>query len=144
MPAARLELSSGAKDENMMTMNYYDGGNKGGNYRAKTGLSPHKNNCTRGKEEGARAVQCGAARRRALTVLVEQQDQVLPVEGVDGEEQSRALPRPEAQRDVLSSQRHVRVDEGSPGAAVPAHDVEFLERVGDGGGGPEAGRDLWE
>lgn len=79
-----------------------------------------------------------------LTVLVEQQRQVLPVEGVDGEQQSRTLPRPEAQRDVLSSQRHVGVDEGRPAASVPAQDVELLERVGDGRGGPEAGRDLWK
>lgn len=97
----------------------------------------HLPKTTRGREKGVRTVQCSA-----LTVLVEQQDQVFPVEGVDGEKQSRTLPRPEAQRDVLSSQRHVGVDERCPGAAVPAQNVEFLESVGDGRGGPEAGRDL--
>lgn len=79
-----------------------------------------------------------------LTVLVEQQHQIFPVEGVDGEQQSRTLPGPEAQRDVLSSQRHVRVDERRPPAAVPAQNVELLEGVGDGRGGSEDGRDLWE
>lgn len=42
LPAATVELSGEAKDENMMTMNYYDGGNKGGNYSAKTGLTSTK------------------------------------------------------------------------------------------------------
>lgn len=74
-----------------------------------------------------------------LTVLVEQQHQVFPVEGVDGEQQSRTLPRPEAQRDALASQRHIGVDERCPAASVPAQNVELLERVGDGRGGPEAG-----
>lgn len=132
----RVELSSGAKDENMMTMNYYGGGGERGNCSVKTGLSPHKNNGV--------CVWCGAVRCGPLTVLVEQQHQVFPVEGVDGEQQCRTLPRPEAQRDVLSSQRHVGVDERRPAAPVPAQDVELLERVGDGRGGPEAGRHLWK
>lgn len=79
-----------------------------------------------------------------LTALVEQQHQVFPVEGVDGEQQSGTLPRPEAQRDALSPQRHIGVDERRAPAAVPAQDVELLERVGDGRGGPEAGRHLWK
>lgn len=52
-------------------------------------------------------------------MLVDEQGQVLSVVGADVEQQSRTLVRPEAQGDVLSSQRHVRVDGGRQRAAVP-------------------------
>lgn len=43
-----------------------------------------------------------------ITILVEQQNQVLPLEGAHVEEQSRTLVGPEAQGDIFVSQRHVR------------------------------------
>ncbi len=66
-----------------------------------------------------------------LTVLVDEQGQVLSVVRADVEQQSRTLVGPEAQGDVLSSQRRVRVDGGRQSAAVPAQLVRLLEGVAD-------------
>lgn len=54
-----------------------------------------------------------------LTVLINEQSQILSVVGADIEQQSWTLVRPEAQGDVLSSQGHVTVDGGWQSAAVP-------------------------
>lgn len=64
-------------------------------------------------------------------MLVDEQGQVLSVVGADVEQHGRTLVRPEAQGDVLSSQRHVRVDGGRQSAAVPAQLVRLLEGVAD-------------
>lgn len=45
-------------------------------------------------------------------MAVDKQDQVFPVERADIEQQSWTLTGPEAQGDVLSSQRHVGVHRG--------------------------------
>lgn len=76
-----------------------------------------------------------------LTVLVEQQSQVLPVIGADEEEQSGTLAGPEAQGDVFCSQAHVRDDGGGQGAAAPVQLVQhrLLEGVADGRSRLEAG-----
>ena len=66
-------------------------------------------------------------------MIVDEQGQVLPVERVNVEQQSRTLTGPEAQGDVFSFQRHIRVDGGRQGAAVPAEFIGLLEVVGDGG-----------
>lgn len=66
-------------------------------------------------------------------MLVDEQGQVLSVVGADVEQQSRTLVRPEAQRDVLSSQSRVRVDGGRQRAAVPHQLIRLLEGVADGG-----------
>lgn len=66
-----------------------------------------------------------------LTVLVEQQNQVLPAVRAHVEEQSGTLAGPEAQGDVLCSQGRVR-----QGAAAP---VRLLEGVADGCSRLEAG-----
>ena len=78
-----------------------------------------------------------------LTVLVDEQGQVLSVVRADVEQHGRTLVGPEAQGDVLSSQRRVRVDGGRQSAAVPAQLVRLLEGVADGGVRLEAGRHLW-
>lgn len=67
-----------------------------------------------------------------LTVFVDEQGQVFPVEGVDVEQQSRTLTGAEAQGDVFSSQRHIRVDGRRQGIAVPAQFIGLLDDVGDG------------
>lgn len=67
-----------------------------------------------------------------LTVFVNKQGKILSVERVNVEQQGRALTGPEAQRDVFSSQRHIRVDGGRHGAAVSAGFVGLLEVVDDG------------
>lgn len=72
-------------------------------------------------------------------MLVDEQNQELPVVRADVEQQSRALARPEAQGDVLSSQGHVGVDGGRQGAGVPQEPVRLLEGVPDGRLRPEAG-----
>lgn len=64
-------------------------------------------------------------------MLVDEQDQVLSGLGADEEEQSWTLSRPEAQRNIFSSWRHVRGD-GGQAAAVPAPLVGLLEGVSDG------------
>lgn len=74
-----------------------------------------------------------------LTMFVDEQGQVFPVERVDVEQQSRTLTGPEAQGDVFSSQRHIRVDGGRQGTAVPAQFIRLLEDVGDGRGRLKAG-----
>lgn len=76
-------------------------------------------------------------------MLVNEQGQVLSVVGADVEQHSRTLVGPEAQGDVLSSQRHVGVDGGRQSAAVPAQLVRLLEGVADGRLRLEAGRHLW-
>ena len=76
-------------------------------------------------------------------MLVDEQGQVLSVVRGHVEQQSRTLIGPEAQRDVLSSQRHVGVDGGRPGAAVPHQLVRLLEGEAHGRGGLEGGRHLW-
>lgn len=68
---------------------------------------------------GGAAFGCLLQNKSLLTVLVDEQGQVLSVVGADVEQHSRTLVRPEAQGDVLSSQRHVGVDGGRHGAAVP-------------------------
>ena len=65
------------------------------------------------------------------------------MERVDVEQQSRTLEGPEAQRDVLSSWPHVRGD-GRRRSAAAAQLIRFLEDVGDGHRGREAGRNLWK
>lgn len=55
-----------------------------------------------------------------LTMLVEQQSQVLSAVGADVEEQSRTLAGPEAQGDIFCSQGQVRVDRGGQDAAAAA------------------------
>ena len=75
-------------------------------------------------------------------MLVDEQGQILSVEGADVEQHSWTLVRPEAQGDVLSSQRHVRVDGRRRGAAVPHELVRLLEGEADGGPRLEAGRHL--
>lgn len=72
-------------------------------------------------------------------MFIDEQGQIFPVERVDIEQQSRTLTGPEAERDILSPQRHVGVDGGRQGTAVPARLIGLLEVVGDGCGGPEAG-----
>lgn len=57
----------------------------------------------------------------------------------DVEEHGRTLERPEAQAHVLSSQRHVGVDGGRDGAAVPDLLPRLFEGVADGGRRLEAG-----
>lgn len=47
---------------------------------------------------------------RRVTMFVDEQDQVSPIERSDVEQQSRTLCSSEAQGDVFSSQHHVRVD----------------------------------
>lgn len=74
-----------------------------------------------------------------LTMFVDEQDQVFPVERVNVEQQSRTLTGPEAQGDVFSSQRHIGVDGGRQGTTVPAHFIGLLEDVGDGRGRLKAG-----
>lgn len=69
-------------------------------------------------------------------MAVDKQDQVFPVERVDVEQKGWTLTGPEAQGDVLSSQRHVT------GTAVPAQFTGLLEDVGDGRGRLEVGRNL--
>ena len=76
-------------------------------------------------------------------MLVDEQGQVLSVVRADVEQHGRTLVGPEAQGDVLSSQRRVRVDGGRQSAAVPAQLVRLLEGVADGGVRLEAGRHLW-
>ena len=78
-----------------------------------------------------------------LTVLVDEQGEVLSVVRADVEQHGRTLVGPEAEGDVLSSQRRVRVDGGRQSAAVPAQLVRLLEGVADGGPRLEAGRHLW-
>lgn len=65
-------------------------------------------------------------------MIVDEQGQILPVERVNVEQQSRTLTGPEAQGDVFSFQCHIRVDGGRQGAAVPAEFIGLLEVVGDG------------
>lgn len=77
-------------------------------------------------------------RMSVLTVLVEQQSQVLSVVGADVEEESWTLVSPEAQRDVFCSQGHVRVEGGGGGGhgtGAPVRLVHhlLLEDVADGG-----------
>ena len=67
-----------------------------------------------------------------LTMGVDEQGQIFPVERVDVEQQSRTLTGPEAQGDVFSSQRQIGVDGGRRGAAVSAQFIGLLEVVGDG------------
>lgn len=55
----------------------------------------------------------------SLTLLVEQQSQVLPVARADVKEQSRTLGAPETQRNVFSSQVQVGQKGGQMGAAAP-------------------------
>lgn len=62
-----------------------------------------------------------------ITILVEQQRQVLPLVGAHIEEQSRTLVGPEAQGDIFCFQRHVRED----GGRMKAVDEERL-RLKDG------------
>lgn len=64
-------------------------------------------------------------------MLVDEHSQVFSVVGADVEQQSWTLVRPEAQRDVLCSQRHLRVDGGRQSAAVPAQLIGLLEGVAD-------------
>lgn len=69
-----------------------------------------------------------------LTMLVEQQSQVLSAVGADVEEQSRTLAGPEAQGDIFCSQGQVRVDRGGQdAAAAPVQLVQhrLLEGVAD-------------
>lgn len=72
-----------------------------------------------------------------LTMLVQQQSQVLSVVGADKEQQSGTLAGPEAQGDVFCSQGHVRVDGGGQSAAAPVQLV--AEGVADGCSRLEAG-----
>lgn len=65
-------------------------------------------------------------------MFVDKQGEVFPVERVDIEQQCRALDGPETQGDVFSFQRHIRVDGGREGTAVPAQFIGLLEDVGDG------------
>lgn len=78
-----------------------------------------------------------------LTVFVDDHGEELSVERADVEEHGGTLERPEAQGHVLSSQRHVGVDGGRNGAAVPDLLVRLLEAVADGGRRLEAGGNLW-
>lgn len=66
-----------------------------------------------------------------LTVLIDEQSQILSVVGADIEQQSRTLARPETQGDVLSSQGHVTVDGGRQSTAVPDELIWLLEGVAD-------------
>lgn len=68
----------------------------------------------------------------ALTVFVDEQRQMLAVAGADVQQQSRALGRPEAQRDVLSSQGQVRVHGRGQSAAVSDALKGLLEGVAEG------------
>lgn len=77
-------------------------------------------------------------------MFVDKQGQVFPVERVDVEQQSRVLNGPEAQRDVFSFQRHVGVNGGRQGSAVPAQFIGLLQGVGDGRGRLKAGWNLWK
>lgn len=45
-----------------------------------------------------------------LTIIINEQGQILPEVRVDIEQQSRTLAGPEAQGDVFSSQCHIRID----------------------------------
>lgn len=62
-----------------------------------------------------------------LTMLVEQQNQVLSAVGADVEEQSRTLASPEAQGDIFCSQGQVRVDRGGQDAAAAAAPVQLVQ-----------------
>lgn len=67
-------------------------------------------------------------------MLVEQQGQILCAVGGDVEQQRRTVAGPEAERDVLCSQRGVRVDGGAHDAAAAAAAVSshFLKHVAEG------------
>lgn len=78
-----------------------------------------------------------------LTVLVDEQGQGLSVVGADVEQHGWTLGGPEAQGDILSSQRRVGVDGGRHGAVVPDHLIRLLEGVADRRPRLEAGRHLW-
>lgn len=74
-----------------------------------------------------------------LTMFVDKQGQVLPVERVYIEQQRRTLVRPEAQGDIFTSQCHIRVDGRRRGTAVPAQFIGLLQDVGDRRGRLKAG-----
>ena len=65
-------------------------------------------------------------------MLIDEQDQVFLVERAEVEQQSRALAGPEAQGDVFSSQRDVRVAGWGQGSSfLSAQIIWLLEDIGD-------------
>lgn len=77
-------------------------GGKVGEGKEKKGKGRDKNG--KGRERKRKEVRRREEKRReersvcsVLTMLVDEQEQVFPVEGVDPEKQSRTLARPEAQ-----------------------------------------------
>ncbi len=68
---------------------------------------------------------------KVLTMFIDEQGQVFLVERGDVEQQSWTLTGPEAQGDVFSFQRHIRVDGGRQSTAVPTQIIGLLEDVGD-------------
>lgn len=79
-----------------------------------------------------------------LTVVINEQGQILPEVRVDVEQQSRTLAGPEAQGDVFSSQCHIRVDGERRDTVVQTKFRGLLQDVRDGRAWLKVGCNLWE
>lgn len=79
-----------------------------------------------------------------LTIIVNEQGQILPEVRVDVEQQSRTLAGPEAQGDVFSSQCHIRVDGEWWDTVVQTKFRRLLQVVREGCAWLKVGCNLWE